>query len=244
MEVHLRIKKGDISKYCIIAGDPGRVERIAGLLKNSKKVSENRGYNVFNGYYDGVLISVASCGIGGPSAGIVVQELINAGAEVIIRVGSGGVLRKDINTGDLVISTGVCKEEKSSLAFAEAGFAAVPDFIVLKSLIDSAREFGKKFFYGVTMCCDGFYAESHRERMVEWSKKNVIGSDMESSMLFTLCTINGVRAGFIFYGGLNVLRKQTHKDILKQSELRSAGERNAIMVAFNAIKKIKEVKNG
>jgi uridine phosphorylase len=63
----------------------------------------------------GVPITICNTGIGGPSAAIAIEELINCGAKTIIRVGSGGVLRKNINTGDLVISTGVCKEEKQRL---------------------------------------------------------------------------------------------------------------------------------
>ncbi len=245
MQPHLRIKKGDISEYCIIVGHPGRIQVIINHLKNARKASENRGYIVYNGVYEGIPITVCNTGIGGPSAAIAIEELINCGAKIIIRVGSGGVLRKEINTGDLVISTGVCKEEKSTLAYVPAGFAAAPDYDVLHALINSAKELGMKFYYGLTMCCDSFYAKSHREKMLEWSEMNIIGSEMESSMLFTLSQLRGVRAGLIFYAGLNIIRKQTPKDILKQEKERVRGEENAVMVTLHAIKKLKGgVNNG
>lgn len=239
LQPHLKIEKGDISKFCIVVGDPGRVVKIARHFKNAKLVSKNRGYLVYNGQYGNILVSAVSTGIGGPSAAIAIEELINCGAEIIIRVGSGAVLKKAIDTGDLVVSTGVCKEERSTQAYAPAEFAAVPDFDVLKALIESAKELGKKCHYGVTMSCDGFYARSHRKKMLEWSKMNVIGSDMESSMLFTLSQLRGIKAGFIFYAGLNIIKKQEHKDILRQSKQRAIGEENAILVALHAIKKIK-----
>ena len=238
LQPHLRINNGDISRNCIIAGEPERVLRIASMLKDSKKVSDNRGYVVYNGSYEGIPLTIACTGIGGPSAAIALEELINAGAKTIIRVGSGALLRKEMNTGDAVISTGVCKEEKGTLAYAPEGFAAVPDYEVLNALIESAKESGRKFFYGVTMCTDGFYAPSHRGKMLEWAKMGVIGSDMESSMLFTIASLRGVRAGFIYYGGLNILKKQTHKDILKQEKERRMGESGVVLIALNAFRKL------
>lgn len=235
---HIRCSPGDISKYCIIVGDPGRVLRVSKELKDVKEVSDNRGLPVINGFYDNIPVTVACTGMGGPSAAIVIEELINCGAKVIIRVGSGGVLRKEINTGDLIISTGVCKEENASLAYVPSGFASVPDFDVTNALISSAKDFVKKFYYGITMCTDGFYAESHKERMLEWSKMGVIGSEMESSMLFTLATLRGVKAGLIFYAGLNFIKGQLVQNIIKQEQDRLKGESLAIMVALNAIKKI------
>ncbi|MBN1923467.1 MAG: nucleoside phosphorylase [Nanoarchaeota archaeon] len=235
---HLRIKKGDINRKVIIVGDPARVLKITKHLKNVKKIGDNRGFITYNGDYEGVKLSVCNSGIGGPSAGIVIEELIKCGAEIIIRAGSGGVLRKEINTGDIIISTGVCKEEKSTQGYVPPEFAAVPDFNVLKALIESAEESGNKYYHGVTMCCDSFYAENHKEKMKDWMKLNVIGSDMESSMLFTLAQIRGVKAGFLFYAGLNVARNDVHADIIKQEKLRVKGEENAIIIALNAMKKL------
>ncbi|VVB75881.1 Purine nucleoside phosphorylase [Candidatus Tiddalikarchaeum anstoanum] len=238
---HLHVSEKDINEYVLIMGDPGRVERSSLMLKNPKKVSENRGFVVYNGEYKGVPVTLASTGIGIPSAAIVIEELVQCGAKTIIRVGSGGVTKKEIDTGDIVISTGVCKEEKSSLSYAPEGFAAVPNFEVLKALIDSAKESKKKFFYGITMCCDAFYTKNHRDLMEKWGEMGVIGSDMESSILFTLGEIKGFRVGFIFYAGMNIAKKETSKDIIKQEKQRLEGEKNTIIIALDAIKKLKEV---
>jgi len=239
---HLRVDVGDVNDYCIIVGRPERIQVINKLLTNVKKVSDNRGYIVYNGVYQGVPITICNTGIGGPSAAIAIEELINCGAKTIIRVGSGGVLRKNINTGDLVISTGVCKEEKATTAYFPSEFAAVPDFDTTTALIESARELKKTHYYGITMCTDAFYTSGHRERMLDWAKYGVLGSDMESSMLFAVARVHQVRAGFVFYAGLNIMRKQDFKNILQQEKLRAAGERDAVEVALNAIKKLTRVK--
>lgn len=241
LQPHLKIKKGDISRFCIIVGKVERVIVFSEFMTDFKKVSENRGFIVYNGKYKGLLITVCNTGIGGPSAAIVIEELVNAGAKVIMRVGSGGVMRKGINTGDLVISTGVCKEEMASQAYVPSGFAAVPDYDVLKSLIESSKDLKKNYYYGKTMCTDAFYTKEHREKMKEWSKLGVVGSDMESAMLFTLAAVRGFKAGFVFYAGLNIIRGDTHEDIIKQEKLRKKGEKNAAEVALNAFIKLKKI---
>lgn len=239
MQPHLRVDK--VSKYCILVGDPDRVNRVGKDLINAKLISDNRGLPVLNGTYHGIPITVACTGMGGPSAAIVVEELINAGAKVLIRVGSGAVLKKEINTGEPVISTGIFKEEASSTAYAPLAFPAIPDFDVLSALINSARELGV-FYYGPTICTDGFYTQLHADTMSYWSTKGIIGSEMEGSMLFTIALMRGVKAGMVFHAGINIKRKEAHKDIIGQDKARLNGEKRTIMIALNAIKKLEEVK--
>ena len=50
-EYHLQIKEGDVGRYVILTGDPGRCETIAGLLDRPEKRAANRGvcylYRIF-----------------------------------------------------------------------------------------------------------------------------------------------------------------------------------------------------
>lgn len=76
---HLKTRKGDIGRYVILPGDPGRVPKIAGKLDGAKLIASNREYTVYTGYLDGEKVSVCSAGIGGPSAAIAVEELVMCG---------------------------------------------------------------------------------------------------------------------------------------------------------------------
>ena len=38
---HLKIKYGDVGRYVILPGDPGRVPKIAALLYNAQQISQN-----------------------------------------------------------------------------------------------------------------------------------------------------------------------------------------------------------
>ena len=91
---HLKTRKGDIGRYVILPGDPGRVPKIAGKLDGAKLIASNREYTVYTGYLDGEKVSVCSTGIGGPSAAIAVEELVMCGADTFIRVGTSGYTQR------------------------------------------------------------------------------------------------------------------------------------------------------
>ena len=104
-QYHIHLKPGDIGKYVLLPGDPARSDRVAKYLDNAEFVAENREHRTFTGYYKGVKISVTSTGMGCPSATIAAEELMNIGAECLIRIGSSAALQDDIKIGDLMIST-------------------------------------------------------------------------------------------------------------------------------------------
>ena len=60
MEFHLKIKSGDIGRYVILPGDPGRCEKIAALFDNPVKIASNREFTTYTGTLDGVPVSVCS----------------------------------------------------------------------------------------------------------------------------------------------------------------------------------------
>ena len=74
-QFHLGIKDGEVGKYVIMPGDPKRCEKIAAYLDDAKKIADLREYTTYTGYLNDVKVTVASTGIGGPSAAIALQEL-------------------------------------------------------------------------------------------------------------------------------------------------------------------------
>ena len=113
-EYHLQIKEGDVGRYVILTGDPGRCETIAGLLDRPEKRAVNREYVTCTGYLNGEKVSVVSTGIGGPSAAIALEELAHCGASTFIRVGTSGGMQPEVLGGDAVIATGAVRMEGTS----------------------------------------------------------------------------------------------------------------------------------
>ena len=76
LEYHINMRSGDVGRYVLLPGDPGRVPIIASFLDDAKEVAHNREHRTFTGFVDGVKVSVTSTGIGGPSTAIAVEELM------------------------------------------------------------------------------------------------------------------------------------------------------------------------
>ena len=76
-QFHIRCVEGDVGRYVILPGDPGRCEKIAALFDDAHFVSQNREYTIYTGTLLGEKVSVCSTGIGGPSASIAMEELHN-----------------------------------------------------------------------------------------------------------------------------------------------------------------------
>ncbi len=108
---HIACAPGDVGKYVILPGDPGRCEKIAAHFDSPVKVASNREYTTYTGYLDGVKVSVTSTGIGGPSASIAVEELTELGADTFIRVGTCGGMSKKVRGGDCIVVTGAVRNE-------------------------------------------------------------------------------------------------------------------------------------
>ncbi len=141
---HIRCVPGDVARSVLVPGDPGRAGRIAALFDESRMVAQNREYVVYTGATGGVPVSVCSTGIGGPSASIALEELVNIGAEVFIRVGSAGGRQNDIAIGTPVVITAAHRGEGTSRAYLPPEFPAVADLDVTNALVEAGRESGSR----------------------------------------------------------------------------------------------------
>ena len=70
LQYHIKCKAGDVGRYVILPGDPGRCAAIAAYFDDAKQIAYNREFNVYTGTLLGEKVSVCSTGIGGPSASI------------------------------------------------------------------------------------------------------------------------------------------------------------------------------
>jgi uridine phosphorylase len=124
-QYHIQLQRGDVGKYVLLPGDPGRCEPISRLFDNPRHVATNREYVTYTGTLDGVPVSVTSTGIGCPSAAIALEELVKCGADTFIRVGTSGHIQKDIHSGELAIITAAIRDEGTSRHYMPIEFPAI-----------------------------------------------------------------------------------------------------------------------
>lgn len=196
VQPHTLLTPGDISKYVLVPGDPGRVLRIATKLQDPRKVAENRGYISYSGTFEGVPVSAVSSGVGCPSAAIVIEELAKVGAETIIRVGTTGGLQPNVDPGDIVIAKAATRTDGTTRAYVSEQFPAIADLDVTRALISAAQEMGVKPHVGIVWTSDSYYAESG-PALEAWVRAGVVAVEMECSAIFTLASLRGMRSGAI-----------------------------------------------
>ena len=182
VQFHIQCAPGDVGRYCILPGDPGRSEIIARYFDNPIHVAYNREFNIYTGTLLGEKVSVCSTGIGGPSAVIALEELCAIGGDTFVRTGTCGGIKLEVQSNDLVIATGAVRHEGASREYAPIEFPAVPDYEVLSALVDTAKALG------------------------------VLASEMESAALFTAAAALGVRCGSAFHVIWNQEREKAGLD--------------------------------
>ena len=201
------------ASYAILPGDPGRVEKIASLLENPRFYCQNREYTTWLGELSPSnespkkTVMVISTGMGGPSTAIAVEELYKTGVRNFIRVGTCGGMALPVTGGDLVIATGAIRMEGTSKEYVPIEFPAVANLDITNALVTAAKALGAQWHAGVVQCKDSFYGQHSPQRMPcgaelmnkwdAWIKAGCLASEMESSALYIVSQVLGVRAGCV-----------------------------------------------
>lgn len=204
-QYHIQAGEGDVGRYVILPGDPKRCEKIARYFENARLVADSREYVTYTGYLEGVKVSVTSTGIGGPSAVIAIEELVNAGADTFLRIGTCGGMQTDVMSGDIVIASGAVRMEGTSREYAPIEYPAVPDMHIVNSLVKAAEKLKQTYHVGVVQCKDSFYGQHSPktkpvsyELLHKWEafkRMGCLASEMESAALFIVASSLHVRAG-------------------------------------------------
>jgi uridine phosphorylase len=232
---HLLVGEGDVNDLALVPGDPDRVERIAAQCEDVEHVSSNREYTVVNATYEGRPLTICSTGIGGPSAAIALEELARVGVETVVRVGTTGALQEGIEIGDMVVATGAAKAEGTSKRYENVEYPAVPDYDVLRALVDAAEDRGEDVHVGPIVSDDAFYNETD-EYVADWEHAGLLAIEMEAATLFALGRRRGVRAGAICTVDGNLV-EGTQKGATDDEELPAKARDNverAITLALDA----------
>ncbi|MCU0680452.1 MAG: nucleoside phosphorylase [Planctomycetes bacterium] len=230
LQPHLLCKKGDVAPYVLLPGDPGRVLRMAQSLDSWREISFNREYRVVTGKYKGMPVSICSTGIGGPSTAIAIEELINLGAKVFIRVGSCGANQKNIKIGDLIISDSVVREDHTCLEYVPLQYPAIADPDLFQLIKESAKELKYNYFSGPTVTVDALYSPRTKEVKNYWKNFHTLAQDMEAATVLTLARVRGVKAGVV----LLVVDQEGEKNVKAKiaNYSKQAQENKGELVAF------------
>jgi len=209
-----------LAERVLLPGDPGRALALAQfLLEQPLMFNHHRGLWGYTGTAaDGEPLTIQSTGMGGPSAAIVLHELISLGVRRAIRVGTCGALDAALGLGDLVVAREAIAADGTSAALTSAALGALARTHAHASLADrlnrvlnpeahadgrgdacvgtSASRTRPTHLEATIVSTDLFY-EPNPTRNRDWSAEGAIAVEMEASALFAVGASAGIQVACV-----------------------------------------------
>ena len=172
---HNNAQNGDFAKTVLMPGDPLRAKFIAEtFLENPQLVNNVRGVQGYTGTYSNELYT-------------------QYGVENIIRVGSAGAMRADMELGSVCAGMGACTNSDFAGQYELGGtFAPICDYELLSAAVESAKELGVKMPVGNLYSSDTFYDAAGRN--ARFGKMGILAVEMEAAGLYCTAAYAGKRA--------------------------------------------------
>ncbi len=193
---------------CAYEDDPAR--QLAASLEQAELVAQTGMFTTYSGFYEGAHISAVSGGSGSPEAELILHEFLeNTAATTYLRLGGSGAIHEKVRPGDVVISSGVVRDEGMTQAYISPSFPAVASHELVLALTQAAEDLGARYHVGVTRSSDsdfcgvgrpsvaGYMQPRHLEIMDYYRRAGVLNGDRESAALVTLPQLFGARGGSI-----------------------------------------------
>ena len=147
MPIHIRAEAADYAPAVLVPGDPRRATYIAETFfdPGARLVNQERGALGYTGTYKGKPISVQAAGMGCASAAIYYSELIQLGAQRLIRVGTAGGLADGLRMADTVVAMSATPDDQivSQLCGGDA-HAPTATYSLVERAVQLSRESGAR----------------------------------------------------------------------------------------------------
>ena len=200
----------------LLPGDPGRALALSqALLVEPRMFNHHRGLWGYTGTGpDGEPVTIQATGMGGPSAAIVLTELIAMGARRAIRVGTCGALDPALGLGELVLASEAITADGTSRALGAGGRVAADAALTsrLARAAPSARS-------GPVVSVDLFY-----ERGPAGAGHSALAVEMEAAALFALGRAEGVPVACLL-AVTDTFGENGERTRIEEGELLEAAER-------------------
>lgn len=237
MPIHVR--SNSVAPVVFLPGDPNRARWIAdNILENAVCTTDYRQMLGYTGQYHGMPVSIQTTGMGGPSAAIVCEELIELGAKFFIRIGTCGAIRENMNPGDLLLVSAACMTDGTSQEIIDSymagsnlkmGFPATSDFDFITKAAEEARKQHIPYHVGKVASLDRFYGHSE-ETYQKLAKIGICAVEMEAATVLTIAALHNIRAAACMTVSDQVFgAKRATEEIIQ------TGVERMIRVALNAI---------
>ena len=229
---------------CAYSSDPA--ELIANRLVDARPIGLTGMFSCWTGTYKGASITVVSGGSGAPEAELALHELLeNTAATTYVRVGGSGGMHASVRPGDVVIASGVVRDEGMTRSYIPPSYPASCSFEVVAAFAEAASRSSAHWHIGVTRSCDsdfcgvgrpgvrGYMQPWNLEVVDVWTRAGVLNGDRESSAVVTLAQLFGRRGGSICSVADNIVTGERFEA--------GAGHEAAIDIALEGLGVLREM---
>ncbi|WP_131783123.1 uridine phosphorylase [Legionella gresilensis] len=196
-----------LGRYIFLTGSDERAKHFSERFSQTTVRPHPRQHNLYLGtllsQHGPIDVGAVSSGMGGPSADIIISELINLGTCRFLRVGTAGSLQPEqIKTGHLVVATGAVRDDKASWDYIYPEYPALSS---LEYLIAAGRASKlietTPIHFGVVHSKSSLYAREfhlsirsdNEDYMSSLHQAGVLASEMECAQLFILTTLKNAK---------------------------------------------------
>lgn len=210
---HLNASKADITgnqgigRYLFVTGSDERAQAISQHFDQVRVNQHPRTHHLYLGNLGQIEVGAISTGMGGPSADIIINELIMLGAKRLLRVGTAGSLQpQQVQVGEVVIATAAVRDDKASWDYIYPEYPAVAS---LPYLVAAGRALAQNpsitGHFGIVHSKSSLYAREYglsltsdnQDYMASMQAAGVLATEMECAQLFTLSSLANLQSGAI-----------------------------------------------
>lgn len=193
---------------CAYGKDPA--EQVAEMLENAEMIGQSGMFLSYTGTYKGAKVTAVSGGSGSPEAELLLYDYLEyTDASTFLRVGGSGGIGDGVHPGDVVVSSGIMRDEGMTQAFIGAGYPATCSYEVVCAMVQAAEAIGHPYHVGVTVSVDsdfvgggrpyagGYLQPWNAEKPGIYNRAGILNGDRESAAIVTLAALFGRRGGSV-----------------------------------------------
>jgi len=183
----LQFKEGDFGEIALISGQKHRAKMCLEKLENCVKNFTFLGYTFWTGFYKGRKVTVGNGGFYAPDSAFVTEFLCVGGINTLIRLGSAGALREDINVGDYILATDIIRGDGATKYYVDENYVSKVDN-ELTSKIEEVFKTAGTLHRGGVWTTDALFKET-KGIVNPYIQKGAIAVDMVTSPFVTVANI-------------------------------------------------------
>jgi purine-nucleoside phosphorylase len=202
----LQFKDGDFGEIALVSGQAQRAKMCLENLESPVKNFTFLGYTFWTGFYKGKKVTVGNGGFYSPDSAFVTELLCEGGIQTLVRLGSCGALKEDIQIGDFVVADKVLRGDGASRYYVDEEFIPSIDKELTERVSSIFKKIGNVHTGGV-WTTDALFRET-KEIVNPYIEKGAIAVDMVTSPFVTVANLCKKRAAVVLVVSDNLITGQ------------------------------------